>query len=218
MTSARNGRPRTLDEVDFAAYDFVDFGAGTGGSLRYCTSRFGGRGVGIDISEDSAAEARAGGGDVVVGDIRSIPDGVSVRYVTMFDFLEHLPTYDDVAAMLAVAARIAREFIWIRHPSFEDEAYLRALGLKQYWCDWTGHPSHVLISDFAEMLRAVELRAVELEFRDAARSSTHPTILPLDAPPDQHEYDERTHGPKPHVEFAKPVYRQIDIRVPLPAA
>jgi SAM-dependent methyltransferase len=208
-------RLRTLSDVTFGHYDFLDFGSGEGRSIAHCCKLFGAsRGLGIDVDRGKVARAQAAGVEVVVGDILAIPDDVTVRFVSMLDFLEHLETHQAVREALAVAARVASDFIFIRHPSFEDEAYLRALGFKQFWTDWTGHKAHVLISDFAEMFNDLGLHLWNAVFKDPVTTSAHPSILPLTAPPDQHAYDEKTCGPKPTVRFEKPVFRQIDLYVP----
>jgi hypothetical protein len=206
---------RTLSQVDLAAYDFFDFGAGDGASLRRCEELFGGRGLGIDIDESKIAAAEAAGVDVVAGDILKLQREKCVRYVCMDNFLEHLPDLAMVREMLRVAVAVATDFLYIVHPSFEDEAYLASLGLKQFWHDWTGHPSHVLLSDFASMLRDVGAGPMHLEYVQAALSSRDSSILPLTAPKDQHHFDASLHGEKPEVEFAKPVHWQLKLTVTL---
>lgn len=200
---------RTLADVNLADYDFLDFGAGHGNSIRRCEELFGGRGLGIDVDRRKIVAAQERGIEVVHGDILSVPRRQLVKYVCMDNFLEHLPNLGVVRSMVEVAVAVASDFIYIRHPSFEDEAYLAALNLKQYWHDWTGHPSHVLLSDFCAMLKQLGARPFDVEFAGPTFDSSHPSILPLSAPPDQHDYDDRLHGPKPIVAFAKPVYRQI---------
>jgi hypothetical protein len=204
-----------LDECNLALFDFFDFGAGIGASLHRSHVLFGGRGLGIEVDRAKIAEARALGREVVEGDIYSLPRRNLVRYVVMDNVLEHLPTLEDVGRMLEVGAAVAREFLFIVHPSFEDEAYLGALGLRQYWHDWTGHPTHILVSDFVALLRPLGLTRFELEYRYPIYDSTAHEILPTSAPPDQHDYDAARHGLKPVVHFSKPVFRQLLITVPL---
>lgn len=201
----------TLDDVDISEYDFLDFGAGTGESLRRCSEMFGGHGLGIDIDERKISEAQAAGVPVVVGDILRLPRRKMARYVCMDNFLEHLPDFPTAQRMIEVAAAVATDFIFIAHPSFEDEAYLRAIGFKQYWHDWTGHPNHLLVSDLTAMLNGAGARCIHIDFGDSTRSTEHPSILPLGAPRDQHHYNATVHGPKPTVSLAKPIHRQIHI-------
>lgn len=203
---------RTLSDVDPSDYDFLDFGAGIGNSMLRCQRLFGGWGLGIDINESKIEEAARLDRDVVHGDILSLPAEKLVSYVSMDNFLEHLPDEEAAAKMVKMAAQVATDFVYIVHPSFDDEAYLRAVGFKQYWHDWTGHPTHLLFSDLVRMLREAGVRNLEVEYSGPANDSSHPSILPVAAPRDQHDYDKSLHGPKEHVQFAKPVFSQIRIR------
>jgi hypothetical protein len=202
---------RTLDDVDLDSYDFFDFGAGDGASLLRCQEIFGGRGLGIDNHPGKVEAAAERGANVVLGDITGLPRTKRVRYVCMDNFLEHLPDLEVVSTILEVAASVATDFLYIAHPSFEDEPYLRQLGLKQYWQDWTGHPAHIMVSDFAEMLGSVGAMPIDLQYIRPAWDSSCPSVLPLDAPMDQHHYEAAKHGPKPHIEFDRPIYWQIHI-------
>jgi SAM-dependent methyltransferase len=202
---------RSIADVDITDYDFFDFGSGHGNSIRRCEELFGGRGLGIDVDRKKIDSAQNRGVEVVYGDIMTLPRRKLVTYVCMDNFLEHLPNSDVLRQMLEVAVAVATDFLYIRHPSFEDEAYLAELGLKQYWHDWTGHPSHVLLSDFCAMLKQLKARPFDVEFASPIFDSSDPSMLPFSAPPDQHDYDERLHGPKPMLTFGKPVYRQIRI-------
>jgi hypothetical protein len=129
----------------------------------------------------------------------------------MCDFLEHLPDYKAVKEVIQIAGESATDFIYIRHPSFEDEAYLRAIGLKQYWQDWSGHPSHLLLADLAEMLTDAGVKSLDIKFVKPIWDSTDSTILPIGAPKNQSHYDDKLHGSKALVKFAKPVHRAIYI-------
>lgn len=206
-----------LEHTGLAEYDFLDLGSGVGGSLDFGVKRLGGRrGLGIESDVEKVRSAVRLERDVVLGDARSIPTDARVRFVCMMDFLEHLPSLDDVRRVLERALVVSTEFVFIRHPSFEDEAYLAALGLKQYWADWTGHLSHILLSDFALMLKQLGSFQWTVDYCQPIHSSAHPSILPLDAPPDQSQYDETVCGPKPIVTFSRPVWRHLDITIARP--
>ena len=53
--------------------------------------------------------------------------------------------------------------------------------------------------------------------RKPVEDSSHPSILPLDAPIDQHEYDPDVHSPKSLVAFDVGLYMEIICVVALPA-
>jgi ubiquinone/menaquinone biosynthesis C-methylase UbiE len=104
--------PKALPNIDF-----IDLGASSGGSLVWGARAFGGKGLGVDMSEDKAALARAAGHNMLVADARNIPlpDGC-VRYCTLMDFLGHLPSVDDaerrVPTVLAAFLARVRHRVW----------------------------------------------------------------------------------------------------------
>lgn len=204
--------------IEARAYDFIDFGSSTGGSIGYCMRRFrASRGLGIDIKPAEVEKIRASGFDAVQADIMSFecPPG-SFRFVSMMDFLEHLPDLQCVERVLARAKRMARDFLFIRHPSFEDEHYLSAVGLKQFWTDWPGgHTAKLTVADFSSIFRRLELNQHCISFRGPAIDSDDPAMLPISAPPNQHAYDADRHGRKPCIVFPRPIYGQIDLFVAL---
>lgn len=206
---------RTIEDVNWQGCDFIDIGSGIGGSLQSVAKRIGGRGVGIDTNQEKVIAAQRRGRDVVYGDIFNLPHDISVRFVTFDNVLEHMPDIKKAETALGNACQIAREFVYIRHPSFEDEAYLAALGLKQYWTDWSGHPSHILLTDYMKMFARLGVRSWYAHPVKAAWDSWDPTILPHNAPPDQHDYNEVHHGSKCTISFARPVYSAFDIVIVL---
>ena len=91
-----------LDERDFdveiraGRYDFIEFGCSNGGSLQLGLKKFGGtNAVGIDIDANKVAVTRSKGYDAFLVDATALSAfSKSVRFVTMIDFLEHLPGFD----------------------------------------------------------------------------------------------------------------------------
>lgn len=196
---------------NLSGIDFVDFGSGTGGSLVYCEKRFGGIGLGIDSDGNKVATAQGLRRNVHLGDILSLPGEKVVQYVSMMDFLEHLQSKAVALDMIEKACALASDFIFIAHPSFEDEDYLRSLGLKQYWQDWHGHLTHLMLSDITNALRHNGAEIIELEFLGGALDSSDETVLPVSAPTDSFKYNAELHGPKEYFAFDRPVHRQIRI-------
>jgi hypothetical protein len=138
-----------------------------------------------------------------------------VGYVSIMDSLNLLPGLEDAKTVLASAAHWARDFIFVRMPSYEEEAYLRELGLKQFWYDWTRHPMHPRLDQLTAILQSLDLKQYHVSLRQPASSSEASSLLPLGAPPDQGDYDPALHGPKPSITFARPIYGQIDVFIAL---
>ena len=206
----------TLDSVDWGRYDFIDLGASKGGSIQFCQKRFGaGRGLGVDNDAAKVATARERGVEVVLGDATRLPAESSVRFVSMIDFLEHLPDLRVVEDVLGSAAAAASDFLFIRHPSFEGEGYLETLGLRQYWWDWTGHPAHPQVSDYCGIFDRLGLRQYAIRYRERVEDSGHPSILSTETPANEGPFDPAHHPPKPSLRFTVPLWRSQDIFVAL---
>jgi hypothetical protein len=179
-------------------------------------ARFGARrGLGIDLSESKVAEARARGFEAVEGDVRHLGARGAVRFVSMMDALEHLPSLEAAEDTIARAARAARDFLFIFHPSFEGEGAVEQHGLRQYWWHWTGHPTHLRVDDFRQMFGRLGFSDHLIRFVQPIHDSSHPTLIPLGLPKNQGPYDEREHPDKPFVRFSPPLWRAQEIFVPL---
>lgn len=210
-------------------FDFIDLGCGNGGSTGHCIRRFASihatgtepdapgthlRSLGLELNATDAASARDLGYTVVTADVAetTVPDRC-VRFVSAMDFLEHLPDADTSCAVLERFAAAANDFVFIRHPSFEDNAYLATLGLKLCWSDWTEHPTMMRLEDYERMFARLGWSDYAIVPRLLLPDSTSDQIVPLSAPTDTMVYDEAAHGPKPHVTFDRPVFTQFDIYI-----
>ena len=206
-----------LHDIAQGKFAFVDFGCGTGESIGYCQKRFGlGPGFGIEVSERKLQQARKSGHAVIAADVTetTLPEGC-VSFCTMLDFLEHLPSQDAGAAVLRSAGRIARDFLFVRHPSFEDIDYLAGLGLKLDWTDWIGHKNMMRLGDFAKVFRGLSWDEYVIIPQKQILDSSHPAVVPLTMPTDTVRYDAEKHGPKPLVYFNRPIWTQFDMFVRL---
>lgn len=213
--AARSPVP-AFDEVDWKRFDFIDLGCSKGGSLKWCGKRFEGRrGLGVDLDPGKVQQTLEAGYDAVVADATKLDVENAVRFVSMMDFLEHLPGLDVIEASIERAASVATDFIFIRHPSFEGEGFLEGSGLRQYWWHWSGHTTHPQVADYCGMFERLGLNQYAILYREPVRDSGHPSILPQDAPINQHEFDPAVHAPKPEVEFERPLWRMQDILVSL---
>lgn len=206
--------PPTLDAVDWRRYNFIDLGASKGGSLMTCAKKFDAhRGLGIELNPAKIQRTRDGL-DVVHGDARHLAVSDVVRFVSAVDFLEHLPDLGAVEQVLAAAAEAATDFVYISHPSFEGEYYLKSLGVIQYWHHWTGHKAHVRVSDYCAMFDRLGLHTYAIKYIDKVETSDHYSILP-GAPLNQGRYDPHAHGPRPSFIFEEPIWRAQRIFVAL---
>ena len=136
----------------------------------------------------------------------------------MVCFLEHLPDAATAARVLDRLAVAARDFLFIRHPSFDDVAYLAGLGLKFTWTDWSSHPNMMTTGDFRRLFAERGWTDYRILPHMGYTDSDHPSIVPLGAPTDTMAYDEAAHGPKPRVAFDRTVYAKFDIFVRLDPA
>lgn len=213
--------PRSIvyEKLSTGAYQFLDGGAGQGGSLHFVSTLFNrAPGLGLELMDDDARIARAKGYDVVTCNVmdEEFPDR-SVSFCSAMDFLEHLPDEPAALDVMKKMARAARDFIFIRHPSFEDIDYLAQLGLKITWTDWWGHPNMMKIEDYRRFFADVGWTDYVINPRSVMFDSWHPSVVPIDAPTDTLAYDADLHGPKPYVRFDRPVWEQFDIFIRLRA-
>ncbi|MDQ1435667.1 MAG: hypothetical protein QOF59_2483 [Actinomycetota bacterium] len=216
---------RDLDPAACARAELLDLGAGTGRLLENEARRLGvGNPFGVDINRSKVAQAQAAGRPVYEADFTTLDPQAfpSVKVVVFDNVLEHLPSLEAVETAFQRACAIASHVVYIRHPSFEAVDYLAGLGLKQYWTDWPGvHTAPVRIPEFVAI--AARNGVYDFAVRPLKRAfrSDDPTILPASAPPNQTKrkgrseryglYEESLHGPKPLVEFDRPVYFAFDV-------
>ncbi len=203
-----------LDYLTDGDVDFIDLGCSHGGSINHAMRKFGlSQGIGVDIDPAKVASARTAGNLAVLADATNldIPEG-SVRLVQGLHFLEHLPSRTMSREVIDEAIAAATEAVYFRQPYFDADDRLHELGLKLYWSDWHGHPSHVTISDFVEVMRearqAERLEHYAVFVAGDILDSHDDAVLPLGAPRDQHRYDPAHHSEKAYVPFPFAVHRE----------
>ena len=216
---------RQLDRSLCETAGLLNLGAGTGRWLLQEARRLGvEHPLGVDLNQSKVARAQASGLPVYQADFTHLdPQAFPAVKVVVFDnVLEHLPSLASVDVIFERACEIASHVVYIRHPSFEHEEYLASLGLKQYWTDWPGvHTTHIRLHEFVAMAERHGVYNFTVRPLKRAFNSDDPTILPASAPPNQRKpvrgpgaygvYDETMHGPKPRVEFDRPVYFAFDV-------
>ncbi len=160
-------------------------------------------------------EATANGYDAICADVLKLdfPKN-SFRYISMMDFLEHMPTKETAFEVLRNCKEWAREFFFIHHPSFEDIGYLKKLGLKIDWTDGYDHNCPLTLSELKAMFKKLGLNDFTIEAKLPMLDSSETHIIPIDSPYDTHLYSKEL-GPKRQVKFDHPVYSRFEIVVRL---
>ncbi len=193
-------------------YDYIDFGCSKGGSLKFGKKVLGGtNGIGLDVDPRKVQQTREAGFEAVVGDVTQLATQPNcARFVTMIDFLEHLPGIELAEKCISAACEAATDFVFIRQPWFDSDGYLFANGLKLYWSDWTGHPNAMTTLElYRTLVKMQTARRWRIYARTPIVSSHDPAVHPISAPCDQHDYQRDLHGPKAMLKFKQPVYGQI---------
>lgn len=200
--------------ADWAAYDFIDLGSNKGGSIVHGAKRWKARGIGIDANERRVGIMQAAGVECVYGDAAKLDADKAVRFVSMMNFLEHLPDFATVEDTVARAARAARDFLYIRHPSFEGEETAVRRGVRIHHWDWPHHSAHVRLADFDAMFRRLGFPAWLVRDIEPISHSSHPhviaTSLPMGLNPETSAF-----YPKPLVAIEPQWWRRHDIFVQL---
>jgi hypothetical protein len=198
-------------------YAFVDAGCAAGASIDHCQRRFGlGRGLGLDWYQGDLDVARNQGFDVALCNLldQELPPKC-VAFSSAVCFLEHLPDEASAVTVMERLGRATRDFMFIRHPSFDDIDYLVRFGLKFGWTDWSSHPNMMTTDDFRRIFQEFGWNDYRILPHMGYADSSHPSIVPESAPRDTEVYDEALHGSKPFVAFDHTVYAKFDIFVRL---
>jgi hypothetical protein len=198
-------------------FAFIDCGCASGGSLSHCEQRFGKRpGLGLDWYGADLEIAKSQGFAVAHCDLTSVElPAKCISYASMMDVLEHLPNEASAMSVMHKLSVAARDFLFIRHPSFDDVKYLAQFGLKFTWTDWTGHPNMMKIADYQRVFKTLVWNDYVIIPHMPLDDSTHPAIVPATAPADTLKYDAERHGPKPELQFDRTLYGKFDIFVRL---
>lgn len=189
--------------ADLDGIDFIDFGASNGSSLRWAQDTFKKVGLGIDLDPAKIEKTRALGFKAMqadAGDLQ-LPDN-AVSFAVVSDFLEHLGMPDVAEKVIDSAIRVARDFVYIAYPDFDNEAKLIDLGFKRYYADWSGHNLHLGGLRFAKMVAKHGYPYSVFKLQEIFDSWDR-NVLPLSALRNQSFYDIGQHGPKEFVVFPR---------------
>jgi len=205
------------EKLQLGLIDFIDAGCGTGGSIDYCKKRFGTNvGIGFDLDEVKIDKAQNDGYLVFLQDILKFdfPEK-SVMFSSMMDFLEHLPNYNSAKQIIQTLGNASRDFLFIRHPNFDDIDYLRQMGLKLTWTDWTGHTNMMTVADYCKLFQELGWDDYRIIPQKRIKNSLEEVIIPLDGPTNINKFSQLEGFEKPEVEFDKPIFYQYDIYIKL---
>lgn len=193
-------------ESDFEGIDFIDFGASSGGSLRWAQDTFKKVGLGVDLDPVKVQKTKAGGYRAMQADATSLPlpDG-AVSFAVVSDFLEHLGTPENARKVIDSAVRVARDFVYLAYPDFDNEQLLNEQGFKRYYADWSGHTLHYPSRAFTAEIGKFGFKHRVLKLVEVFDSFDR-SILPLSAPRNSSFYDPTIHDPKPFVVFPRKVF------------
>lgn len=194
--------------MNWPSYQFIDLGSSKGGSINFVRSNLGLlRGVGIDRNPNKKFNPPSGCA-LVTGDVLTmdIPAN-SVKLVSMMDFLEHLPGLKDVKKCITIYSQVASDCIFIFGPYFDADEYLKSLGFKMFFSDWSGHTYHFTIKDFISICSELNLEHSVYLYKHLPTSEAE-EILPISASRNSHEYNaEKMSYKDTSIKFTKPVYR-----------
>jgi hypothetical protein len=137
------------------------------------------RGIGVDINAQKVALTKAAGYDAVIADATKLEGQGTVSFVSMMNFLEHLPNIGAVEAVIVAASKVARDFLYIRNPSFEGMEWSDVTGYQQYWWHWPFHPSKIKVADVCAIFDRNGLGPYSIRFVDRVVDTSHETVVPM---------------------------------------
>ena len=208
-----------LDKLRDNQYDFIDFGCSSGRSIEHYEKMFGAKGLGLDIDPKKVKSSNEKGFDTVVCDITKIELEKKIRFGIMSHFLEHISSIKHVKIIVEKARSVIGEFLIIRQPYFDADHYLFTKGFKFYWSDWTGHPNHMTLLEFYNILKPLKdsnkLKEFSFYGLNPVIDSNNDAIHNLDSTADQHQWNKQKHSVKNYIKFSIPIYKEILVIVDL---
>lgn len=185
--------------MDLSAYDYIDLGCSSGGSLKYGRDVLGGTsGLGIDIDPAKVEKTRQAGFDAEVMDATTLAGQPNcVSFITMIHFLEHLPNLQLVENCIRASIIASKDFVLFRQPWFDSDAELERVDCKFFWSDWRGHTCHLSTGDIARIL-VQHARDTEWAIYGykTVNDTSDATIIPLSCDSNRHHYKPDIDPPK----------------------
>lgn len=203
--------------LDSGVVEFLDLGCGAGGSYEFIRRHTNLRvGLSLDVSEEKVRQCREANDlsfTFDVGKLPKTPGTVSAAFCV--HFLEHIEEAQTVFRIIESALTATRDFLIVRQPFFDHDEALAALGCTTYWSNWSGHKTKLTCAMVDRATDRLQRKGLLYDYTvagiDRIDNTGHPAILPLKAPPDQHDYDAEAHGPKTIAPIGFACFREIFI-------
>lgn len=196
------------------SYKFLDVGCKTGKSFKI-SEQFGytsSQGLGVDINQDHVNNFIQSGNDGLVASATDLPFSNNQFELVIFNHvLEHLPNEDQGAKALQECLRLASKYVYLALPFFDEDEYLNSLGFKTFYSDWTGHTNKVHFNTITK--KYIQNFNFKTNFIKPILDSSAGEILPISAPKDSFDYNEKLHGFKKTVKFKKNIWREFSILI-----
>lgn len=193
--------------------DYLDFGSHLGNSLRFGQEVLGGlRGVATENHPDNAQKLKDQGISLIEEDAtKLIFPKSSFSFAVLSHFLEHLANLAQVDFVLGAASHACRDYLYIRQPYFDQDAYLQSLGLKTVSALYDQHTLHISTTELVtSLLRAgcanFDIWGLNLWWN----SHDSDQILPSNARQKwTHKYDPAQMDAKEYRDFTMPIFEEI---------
>lgn len=212
------GNEPYLEAVRQGKLDFFDMGCGSGGSIEWLQHAFGmKKGAGIEMRPLRVIEGRKLKRKLIFGNALELdlPEKC-VSFTSMMDVLEHLNNIKDTAQLVGSAARLSRDFVFIRHPNFDCINDMKKYGLRAAWTSWTCHRNPIKIKEFEEMLLGLGLNDFNIIPINPILDSGDHWIVPDDCHANTNVYVPNSElARKESVLFRQPLWTHYDIYIRL---
>ncbi|MGB6167913.1 MAG: methyltransferase domain-containing protein [Geitlerinemataceae cyanobacterium] len=198
-------------KFEISRFDFCDFGCSNGSSIEFGMNVLKGRqGFGIDIDSKKVEATKSKGYEAIHSDFcnLNLPDKC-VNFTILSHVLEHLPNLEIAQKSIENSVRISKNFVFIRGPYFDADDYLKSLGLKFYWSDWSGHPLHFTVQSMRQCLDQLNLENYEIYGRNIVENSHNLAIHPLFSPRNQQKWNPEKHDRKEFFKFDRSIYQEF---------
>lgn len=190
---------------------FLDVGCKIGGSFTIA-SKYGftsEQGIGIDRDRACVEAFIKNGYNGIVGNATSIPFPDNTFELVIFSHvLEHMPNTQEGYKALQECLRVCSKTLFVALPYFDEDEYLKSLGFKTYYSDWSGHTNKITLKALREFLYGYNY---EIKMLKKIKDSNFEEIINYTDPRNTLKYDATIHKPKPYIKFNRDIWREYHI-------